>query len=278
VAVATPHALPVTRRGSTEARPSEPAPTKSASKLGPGDWIGNIYRLETKLGGGAMGRVFSAFDDTLERKVAIKVIAANLERPDFRKRFMLEARAMALVSHPNVLSIYALGEHESNPFIVMELVEGQTLDRFIAERGSQLDLDVNLRILNQICLGLSAIHLAGTLHRDIKPSNILLDKDLRVRVSDLGLAVGVQEGALVKELVGTPGYIAPEIQFGAEAGGATQQSDLYSLGCVAYELLTGCPPFAANDAVSLAAMHACETVPLPSRVQPDLPTAFDESG
>ena len=224
-----------------------------------------------------MGQVFSAFDDTLERKVAIKVIAANLERPDFRRRFMLEARAMALVSHPNVLSIYALGEHESSPFIVMELVEGQTLDRYIAERGPRLDLDASLRILNQICLGLSAIHAAGTLHRDIKPSNILLDNDLRVRVSDLGLAVGAQEGALIRELVGTPGYIAPEIQRGAgNTAGATPQSDLYSLGCVAYELLTGAPPFVANDTTSLALLHACETVPIPSRVQPDLPAAFDD--
>jgi eukaryotic-like serine/threonine-protein kinase len=277
VSVASQHALPSTRRGSSLPKALAPPLATNAPKVGPGDWIGSIYRIESKLGGGAMGQVFSAFDDTLERRVAIKLIAANLERPDFRKRFMLEARAMALVSHPNVLSIYALGERESSPFIVMELVEGQTLDRFIAERGAHIDLDVSLRILNQICLGVSAIHAAGTLHRDIKPSNILLHHDMRVRVSDLGLAVGVQAGAMVRELVGTPGYIAPEIQLGAGGGaGATPQSDLYSLGCLAYELLTSAPPFSAKDSVSLAALHACEPVPIPSRVQSDLPAAFDE--
>jgi serine/threonine protein kinase len=244
---------------------------------GPGDWIGDVYRLESLLGDGAMGVVYAAVDNVLQRRVAIKLIRSTLQASDFRKRFMLEARAMALVSHPNVLTIHAFGEHESNPFIVMELVHGQTLDRWLASQEPYADLDASLRILNQVCLGVSAIHAAGTVHRDIKPSNILLDHELRARVSDLGLAVRYRDGAMIKEVVGTPGYIAPEIQFDRDnKGGATPQSDLYSLACLAYELLTGRPPFAADDDLALAVMHATAAVPPPSSVRPELPKAFDE--
>jgi serine/threonine-protein kinase len=135
---------------------------------------------------------------------------------------------------------------------------------------------VALRILNQVCLGVSAIHAAGTLHRDLKPSNVLLDNQLRARVSDLGLAVQFRDGAQIKEVVGTPGYIAPEIQFdAATGGGASPQSDLYSLACMAFELLTGQPPFSASDDLALAIMHARQPPPLPSSLRRELPRAFD---
>src|SRR5688572_30857707 len=133
--------------------------------------IGDVYTIEGELGGGAMGVVLAATDRVLGRKVAIKLIRSNLRADDFRERFMLEARAMALVSHPNVVTIHAFGEHEGNPFMVMELVEGQTLDNWLADQSPHPDLDQALRILNQVCLGVSAIHAAGTLHRDLKPSN-----------------------------------------------------------------------------------------------------------
>ena len=249
----------------------------SAVLLGPGDWIGGAYRIDSALGRGAMGLVFSAVDEVLERRVAIKLIRSSAHPETFRRRFMLEARAMALVSHPNVLTIHAFGEHENNPFIVMELVEGQTLERWLAVRSSHLDLDTSLEILNQVCLGVSAIHAAGTLHRDLKPSNILLDRELRARVSDLGLAVCYLDGTMLKELVGTPGYIAPEVLFDRSASGsATPQSDLYSLACVAYELLTGQAPFSADTPAALAVLHATAVVPPPSRIRPELPKAFDD--
>jgi len=268
---------PATKEASSSPEKFGPVVEGMARVMRPGDWIGGVYRIDGKLGGGAMGQVFSAFDDALERRVAIKLIRANLQVVDFRTRFMREARAMALVTHPNVLTIHAFGEHEASPFIVMELVEGQTLERWLTLHGARLDLDVALEILNQICLGVSAIHAAGTLHRDLKPSNILLDRDLRVRVSDLGLAVSFQHGATIKELVGTPGFIAPEIQFDRRSrGGATRQSDLYSLACIGYELLTGRPPFTGRDTVSLAVFHASSPVPPPSSVRPELPAAFDD--
>jgi serine/threonine-protein kinase len=267
--------LPATLTGSAEAAR---AGTAQRPSIQPGDWIGGLYQIQTKLGGGAMGQVYAAFDEALERRVAIKLIRSNLAAVGFRRRFMSEARAMALVSHPNVLTIHALGEHESTPFIVMELVEGQTLDRWQALHAKQATLDQVLAIIDQICLGVSAIHAAGTLHRDIKPSNILLHQDLRVRVSDLGLAVSFRDGSLSKELVGTPGFIAPELQHdGGDAGGASPQSDLYSLACVAYELLTGAAPFSASDTAALAALHATAEVPRPSSVRPELSTAFDDA-
>lgn len=238
--------------------------------------IGDVYTIEGELGGGAMGVVLVATDRVLGRKVAIKLIRSNLRADDFRERFMLEARAMALVSHPNVVTIHAFGEHEGSPFMVMELVEGQTLDDWLEEQRPHPDLDQALRILNQVCLGVSAIHAAGTLHRDLKPSNVLLDEQLRARVSDLGLAVQFLDGAMNKEVVGTPGYIAPEIHFDVHVdGGATPQSDLYSLACMAFELLTGEPPYSASDDLGLAVLHATAPVPLASDVRRDLPHAFD---
>jgi eukaryotic-like serine/threonine-protein kinase len=242
---------------------------------GPGDWIADTYRIESELGGGSMGVVFCALDKALERKVAIKLIRASSRPEDFRKRFLLEARAMALISHPNVLTIHAFGEHEANPFIVMELVHGETLESWLHSEGANPNLDAVLRILNQVCLGVSAIHAAGRVHRDLKPSNVLLDHELRARVSDFGLAVRSLDGALAREVVGTHGYIAPEILFG-KSGGATVQSDLYSLACIAYELLTGRPPFTADESAVLAVQHATAPVPKPSSLRPDLPKAFDD--
>jgi eukaryotic-like serine/threonine-protein kinase len=253
------------------------SPPRPQSIPDSGAIIGEVYEVTGELGGGAMGVVLAAVDRVLERRVAIKLIRSTLNGEDFRTRFMLEARAMALVSHPNVVTIHAFGEHQANPYMVMELVEGQTLDKWLNEHGPRPDLDVALRILNQVCLGVSAIHAAGTLHRDLKPSNILLDDQLRARVSDLGLAVHFRDGALIKELVGTPGYIAPEIQFDVTAdGGATPQSDLYSLACMAFELLTGEPPYSASDDLALAVLHATAPVPLASELRRDLPRAFDQ--
>lgn len=265
---ATPEDLP------TEPQPFADERASSAGLPGPGDWIADSYRIENELGGGSMGVVFCALDKALERKVAIKLIRASSRPEDFKRRFLLEARAMALISHPNVLTIHAFGEHQTHPFIVMELVHGETLEGWLEGQSGKPDLDAALRILNQVCLGVSAIHAAGRVHRDLKPSNILLDHQLRARVSDFGLAVRSLDGALAREVVGTPGYIAPEILFG-KSSGATAQSDLYSLACIAYELLTGRPPFCADDAAALAVLHLTATVSKPSTLRPDLPKAFD---
>jgi serine/threonine-protein kinase len=241
-----------------------------------GDVIGGMYRVEGELGSGAMGVVLLAVDQRLKRKVAIKLIQSSLFAKHFHDRFLQEARAMAEVTHPNVLVIHAFGEHQASPYFVTEFVAGTTLDRVIAECRSAVDLDLALRILDEICLGVAALHSAGIVHRDLKPANILLDGEFRVRVADLGLAQKYVTAKAIKELVGTLGYIAPELTLDTGARvAASPKSDLYSLGCIAYELLTGQPPFDSNSDDGLIRLHASANVIRPSFVRSDLPHALD---
>lgn len=152
--------------------------------LSAGNIIDGTYRILGELGHGAMGVVLLAEDAQLKRKVAIKLVRPELLGPGFRSRFMEEARAMARVNHPNVVTIYASGTHDSMPYFVMELVDGLTIEAWLAQRPHPIDLDVALNILNEVCAGVSAIHAAGAVHRDIKPSNILIGTDSRVRITD----------------------------------------------------------------------------------------------
>jgi serine/threonine-protein kinase len=241
---------------------------------GLGELVGGSYRIEAVLGGGAMGVVLRAIDERLGRQVALKVIRPNLYGPGFCTLFEREARAMALVNHPNVVSIYALGEHGDMPYFVMELVQGQSLDRFLREHGGPLELDAAIKLVDQACQGISAIHGARTVHRDIKPGNLLVDRDGRLRIGDLGLAASYRDERTLREVVGTPGYMAPEILRGE--GDATPLSDLYSLGCVAYELIAGRPPFEAKQDITLTARHLVEPVPRPTSIRPGLPAGFDD--
>ena len=239
-----------------------------------GELVAETYRVDAVLGGGAMGVVLRAFDQKLGRNVALKVIRPNLLCPGFRSLFEQEAHAMALVSHPNVVTIYSFGEHAGAPYFAMELVDGKTLDRYVDEEGAPLELDAALRLLEQACRGLSAIHDAGTVHRDIKPGNLLIDHEGRLRIGDLGLAASYRDERTLRDVVGTPGYMAPEILRGQ--GDATPLSDLYSLACVAYELIVGRPPFQAKQGVTLTALHLVEPVPRPTEHRRGLPPAFDD--
>jgi serine/threonine-protein kinase len=238
-----------------------------------GALIAGTYRATEVIGGGGMGVVYLATDVRLGRLVALKLIREQLSSPPFRARFLDEARAMARVNHPNVVTIYAFGEHADTPYLAMELVSGKALDRLIQEHAGAVNLDLALSLLEQACLGLSAIHEAGTVHRDIKPSNLLVDQHARLRIGDLGLATSYQSGSVPREVVGTPGYIAPEILL--ELGDATPQSDVYSLACVAYEVLTGQPPFDPALVANLGVEHLLHRIVPPSEVRPGLPAAFD---
>ncbi len=247
-------------------------------RLAIGSVIGGVYRVIDHLGSGAMGTVFLAYDDTLDRHVAVKFVHDNLRHSGFRDRFMAEARAMARVSHPNVLQIHAFGEHEGAPYFVMEFIDGITLEAWLRNIGAPPALDVSLEILDGICNGVSAIHAADALHRDLKPSNILLDTDLRPRVADLGLAVLSREDTPTKaELVGTPAYMAPEIAFGEVNPEMRERVDVYSLACVAYELFTGRPPFSAETNLGLLLQHAIDAVPPMTQFRPDLPPELCEA-
>jgi serine/threonine protein kinase len=243
----------------------------------PGTLVGGVYRVLEPLGSGAMGVVVLAQDESLDRRVAIKFIHPELLDSSLRERFTAEARAMARVSHPNVLQIYAFGEHEDAPYFAMEVVEGQTLEQWLLECGTPPDLDVTLSILDGICRGATAIHAADTIHRDIKPSNILLDAKLEPHLADLGVSIICRHDRPSKpETVGTPLYMAPEVALQRDVDPALRaRADVYSLGCLAYELLTGQPPFGGEGQTGVMLKHAITSVPPPSSRRTDLPPALD---
>ena len=241
-----------------------------------GEVIGDTYRVTHELGRGGMGVVLCAIDELLERRVAIKLIRRELLKPGFRERFMAEARAMARVNHPNVLCIHAFGEHASVPYFVMEHVAGSSLDVWLSKQQGAPSLETKLAILDDVCAGVAAIHAAGTIHRDIKPSNILIDERGRALITDFGVSTCDTTIGESDEVVGTPAYMAPEIAFSAQFRGQPSPSgDVYSLACVAFELLTGSLPFDAEGAIAIMLKHATVPAPRPSSVNPLLPPAFD---
>jgi eukaryotic-like serine/threonine-protein kinase len=247
--------------------------------LEPGTLIGGTYRVVGPLGTGSMGTVLLAHDETLDRHVAVKFTHAHQLSVTFRERFVTEARAMARVSHPNVVQIHAFGEHEGAPYFVMEHVGGPTLERWLAQCDGPARVDQGLRILDEVCHGVSAIHAADTVHHDIKPSNILLDDHLRPRIADLGLAIFYRQDRPAEyEIVGTPAYMAPEIAFSKNIeSGQRSRADVYSLGCLAYELFTGRLPFVGSGSVGVLLQHAMTPVVPPSNMRPDLPRDLDEA-
>jgi serine/threonine-protein kinase len=244
--------------------------------LAPGTLIGDSFSIVRPLGKGAMGIVVLAHDTKLDRQVAIKFVRPDLGA-GFRRRFIAEAQAMARVNHPNVVHIHAFGQHGEVPYFVMEHIEGPTLERWLKTKASLPDIDVAVRILEEICHGVSAIHAAETAHRDIKPSNLLLDSALHVRIADLGLAV-LSHDSNSKEIVGTPGYMAPEIAYPEGHDPALlPRADVYSLGCVAYELLTGREPFETKSNLEMMLFHATKPVAPPSTLRVGLSPAFDDA-
>jgi eukaryotic-like serine/threonine-protein kinase len=246
-----------------------------------GTLIAGVYRIEGTLATGGMGIVTLARDEQLERQVAIKFVRPELlEHSGFRARFLAEARAMASVRHPNVLNIYAYGEHRGAPYFVMEFVLGQTVEHWLQSTQKPFDVTLALRFIDDTCKGVSAIHAAGTVHRDIKPSNLLLDAQHNLRVSDFGVSDLLQRPVCDNEerVVGTPEYMAPEVVLGAEIPSElAYRADVYSLGCLAFELLTGGPPFPRDSARGRMLAHVIEDPPPPSAVRPELGTDFDEA-
>lgn len=246
----------------------------------PGTLIGGTYRIVRLLDTGSMGVVLLAHDETLDRHVAIKFARSHLLSEWFRERFVREARAMARVNHPNVVQIHAFGLHDEAPYFVMEYVRGQTLERWLANCRGGADVDAALRILEKLCDGVAAIHAADAVHRDIKPSNVLLDAQLKPRVGDLGLAAFYRQdrAGTRGKVVGTPAYMAPEIAFSKPVDPELRaRADVYSLGCVAYQLLTGRLPFEGTGNVATLLQHATAVPAAPSRLRPGLFAGLDEA-
>ena len=248
-----------------------------------GTLIAGTYRLAETLGEGGMGIVFRARDEQLERDVAVKLIRPELLTNDLRERFLVEARAMARVSHPNVLPIYSFGAHEGAPYFVTQIVRGDTVEGWLCGRppGVAPDLEVALRILEETCRGVAAIHAADTVHRDLKPSNLLLDSEFGVRVADMGVAtlrsVDIPLGKNCFGIVGTPEYMAPEtvVQEVIPAELA-HRADVYALGCIAFTLLTGRPPFPGGSTVKQMMAHVTEPIPAIRSLRPDVAPELEE--
>ena len=232
------------------------------------------YRLGTKLAVGGMGTVFSATDEKLNRSVAIKVLADNLAHDEsFVERFRREARAAAGLGHPNIASVYDYGEENGCHFIVMELVEGRDLAQVLRTEGP-LSPARTVAIVSQICAALGHAHAAGIIHRDVKPANVIVDDGDRVKVTDFGIAraAGDSKLTMTGSVLGTAHYISPEQANGAPL---SQRSDLYSLGIVVYESLTGALPFTGSSPMSVAMRHMNDDMPLPGELNSAVPEALD---
>ncbi len=240
--------------------------------------IAGSFRVIRKLGSGGMGVVLLAEDTTLDRRVALKLIRPELTGPDFFERFVTEARAMARVNHPNVAQVHTFGIHEGAPYLVMQFVEGKTLDQWLVEQDGPPDVDLALHILKGLCAGVSAIHAKDTVHCDLKPANVILDESLGPHIVDLGLAVlGSSAVSNNGQVIGTPGYMAPEILFPAEEAGPLARTDVYAIACIAYAMLTGEAPFSSETESGMLLQHASQPLRLPSVVRPELGTAFDDA-
>jgi serine/threonine protein kinase len=249
--------------------------------IGPGLVLDGTYRLERSLGEGAMGVVYLGHDERLDRAVAIKFIQPDMIRSaGAQERFLLEARTMARVRHVHVVEIYAYGQLYQTPYFVMEYVPGSTIDEWMALRARPyLSVDEALGILDQICQGVEAIHSVGAIHRDLKPTNVLIGPAFRVCVTDLGLAK-VLDTPFDRDdpdtVSGTPAYMAPEVVLGTPLPEALEsRADVYSLGVLAFELLTGRLPFEHPDATDMMLAHLDELPPIPSELRADLPSVFD---
>ena len=222
-----------------------------------------------------MGTVFSARDEKLGRLVAIKLLKEELSSdPRFVERFRREARAVAAMSHPNVASVFDYGEDEGRHFIVMELIEGRDLAQVMREEGP-LEPARATAIAEQIALALGHAHSGGLIHRDVKPPNVIVTDDDRVKVTDFGIARAMGESTLTATgtILGTAQYVSPEQASGEDPG---PPSDVYSLGIVLYEMVTGAVPFTGDSPISVALRHVRDEVPAPSSIDPAIPTTIDE--
>jgi serine/threonine-protein kinase len=234
-----------------------------------GTLIGERFKLEEKVGSGGMSSVYRAFDPTLERLVAIKLMHRDISSdPDQLERFRREARAVARLNHPHVVTVIDAGEDDGAPYIVFEYVEGETLKERIRRLG-RLPVDEAVAYAIEIGRALECAHAHKLVHRDVKPQNVLIDRDGRAKVTDFGIARSMEAQGLTAtgRVLGTTDYVSPEQALGHEV---TAQSDIYSLGVVLYEMLTGEAPFKADTQVAVAMKHVREPLPDVQRRRPEI--------
>ena len=238
--------------------------------------LNNRYRLEERRGTGGMAMVYRAYDLMLERMVAIKVLRADFSSdPEFRERFRQEAKAAANLSHPNIVTVHDFGLDSGRLFIVMEYVPGTDLKTIIQQRG-HLGVEEAIELIVQACAGIGYAHRAGLVHCDVKPQNMLVTPDKRLKVVDFGIAralASILPDEKAEVVWGSPQYFSPEQAAGAAPMPA---SDVYSLGVVMFEMLTGKLPFAAQTPEELARLHREAPPPSPRQLNPNIPPQLEQ--
>jgi serine/threonine-protein kinase len=238
--------------------------------------LSNRYLLEQRLGSGGMAMVYRARDLMLERTVAIKILRKSFtDIPEFRERFRQEAKAAANLSHPNIVTIHDFGLDSNQLFIVMEFVPGTDIKTLLKQRG-RFSIEEALDLITQACAGIGYAHRAGLIHCDIKPQNLLVTPDKRLKVLDFGIArllASVSPDERSEVVWGSPQYFSPEQAAGAAPSPA---SDVYSLGVVLYEMLTGQLPFTATSPQELARLHRESLPPSPRLLNPSIPSQLEQ--
>jgi eukaryotic-like serine/threonine-protein kinase len=246
------------------------SPAPSSAMIG--TVLSGRYRLEAKLGSGGMSTVYLARDQTLDRQVAVKVMHREMsEQADQLARFRQEARAVAKLSHPNVVSVIDAGEDGGHPYIVFEYVAGETLKQRVSRDGALAPQEA-IAYAIEIARGLSMAHARKMVHRDIKPQNILIDAEGRAKLTDFGISRQLEQDGMTAtgRVLGTTDYVAPEQAMGRQVD---PRSDIYSLGVVLYEMLVGQVPFAADSQVGVAMKHVNEELPDVQRRRPEVSAA-----
>jgi len=237
-----------------------------------GTVLSDRYRLEAKLGSGGMSTVYLARDEVLDRPVAVKLMhLAMTEEPDQLERFNQEARAVAKLSNPNVVAVIDAGEDQGRPYIVLEYVQGETLKQRIARVGA-LDATEALAYGLEVAQGLGVAHERNMVHRDVKPQNVLIDSTGRAKLTDFGIARELNDQGVTAtgRVIGTTDYVAPEQAMGKDID---PRSDIYSLGIVLFEMLTGDVPFEADNQIGVAMKHVNEELPDVQLIRPDISAA-----
>ncbi len=242
--------------------------------LSKGQKINNRYEIVKSIGEGGMANVYLANDKILDRKVAVKVLRGDLSSDDrFIRRFQREALSVSNLSHPNIVEVYDVGEEDGQYYIVMEYIEGKTLKQLLKKRES-LTLPEVIDIMTQLTDGISHAHESYIIHRDIKPQNIMIEDDGRIKITDFGIAMALNATQLTQtnSVMGSVHYLPPEQ---ASGKAATVKSDIYSLGILMYELLTGTVPFKGDNAVEIALKHMKDKIPSIRKQDPSIPQSVE---
>lgn len=245
-----------------------------------GELIDSRYQLIRQVANGGMASIYEAMDTRLDRKVAVKIMHPHLAQDDaFVSRFIREAKAAAALSHPNIVAVQDQGWNQSGVpavFLVMELIEGSTLREYLNERG-RFEIKDAINYLTPILSALAAAHAIGIVHRDVKPENILISKEGRIKIADFGLARGEIIGSTMTAessvILGSVSYLSPEQ---VQRGVADARSDVYAVGIVAFEMLTGEKPFIGDTPIQIAYMHVNQDIPPPRSKRKEIPQALDD--